>query len=65
MLSTFCTGDQPCMAEKVETDDAVRVDVWMHGYWAVGAQEEGYFWGLWVGMLASWRGGGVWRDRER
>jgi hypothetical protein len=34
------------LAEQVKTDDAVRVDVWVHGYWSVGAEEEGYFWGL-------------------
>ena len=45
--------------EKVQADDAVRVDVWMHRYWAVRTGEEGHFWGFWVGMLASGGVGGA------
>ena len=33
-------------AEEIQTDYAVAVDVWVHGDWSVGEQDEGYFWGF-------------------
>jgi hypothetical protein len=47
-------GQPPLSAEEVETDYAVRVDVWVHGYWAVGAEDEGYFWGFWYVVSLGW-----------
>jgi len=39
-------GRPALLAEEVETDYAVRVDVRVDGYWAVRAEVEGYFWGF-------------------
>lgn len=35
------------LAQKVETDDAVRVDVGVYRYWSVGLLDEGHLRGLW------------------
>jgi acyl-coenzyme A synthetase/AMP-(fatty) acid ligase len=32
------------LTEKIQADDSVRVDVWVHGDWAIGKEDEGYFW---------------------
>ena len=41
--------------QKVETDDAVGVDVRMHRNGALGCSDEGYFWGFCVrGGVSLW-----------
>ena len=50
-------------AKQIQTNDAVRVNVWMHGYWAVGAGKEGHFWGFWADVSQWWGGRG--KEREQ
>ena len=49
------------MAQQIETDDAVRVDVRVHWYGSVGASTEDYLRRLWEGCLLALH---VWQEKE-